>query len=147
MNLIEEIDVYKYLIFKKDGEDGPDVKGGQLDALIVHASRVQKICENGKFNRFISFCSTVLFVRIFIIAVAIISPMLAPTVQILHKYKCFSLSHYVFSFSLSLFPFCVDSVLSFVTHSITHIYAHTSHLAYLHTYANYIITITHRNIY
>lgn len=50
MNLIEEIDVHKYLVFKKDGEDGPDVKGGQLDALIVHASRVQKISENGKLT-------------------------------------------------------------------------------------------------
>lgn len=40
----------KYLVFKKDGEDGPDVKGGELDALIVHASKVQKICENGKLK-------------------------------------------------------------------------------------------------
>lgn len=53
MNLIEEIDVLKYLVFKKDGEDGPDVKGGQLDALIVHASKVQKICENGKLTTFL----------------------------------------------------------------------------------------------
>lgn len=32
---------------KKQNEDGPDVKGGQVDALIVHACRVQKITENG----------------------------------------------------------------------------------------------------
>ncbi|XP_055301073.1 guanine nucleotide-releasing factor 2 isoform X22 [Sitodiplosis mosellana] len=44
--LIEEIDVQKYLVFKKDGEDGPDVKGGELEALIVHATKVQKISEN-----------------------------------------------------------------------------------------------------
>ncbi|XP_031627497.1 guanine nucleotide-releasing factor 2-like isoform X6 [Contarinia nasturtii] len=44
--LIEEIDVQKCLVFKKDGEDGPDVKGGELDALIVHATKVQKISEN-----------------------------------------------------------------------------------------------------
>lgn len=43
----------KYLVFKKDGEDGPDVKGGELNALIVHASRVQKISENG---RLIAIC-------------------------------------------------------------------------------------------
>lgn len=33
---------------KKEGEDGPEVKGGYIDALIVHASRVQKISDNGK---------------------------------------------------------------------------------------------------
>lgn len=49
--LIEEIDVQKYLVFKKDGEDGPDVKGGELDALIVHATKVQKVSENGKLMR------------------------------------------------------------------------------------------------
>lgn len=32
---------------KKDSEDGPDVKGGELDALIVHATKVQKFSENG----------------------------------------------------------------------------------------------------
>lgn len=40
--------MHKYLVFKKDAEDGPDVKGGQLEALIVHATKVQKISENGK---------------------------------------------------------------------------------------------------
>lgn len=38
----------KFLVFKKESEDGPDVKGGELDALIVHATKVQKISENGK---------------------------------------------------------------------------------------------------
>lgn len=42
------MDVHKFLVLKKDGEDGPDVKGGELDALIVHASKVQKVSENGK---------------------------------------------------------------------------------------------------
>lgn len=41
------MDVQSYLILKKDGEDGPDVKGGPVDALIVHACKVQKITENG----------------------------------------------------------------------------------------------------
>lgn len=49
-NLVEEIDVQQYLIMKKDSEDGPDVKGGELDALIVHATKVQKFSENGKFD-------------------------------------------------------------------------------------------------
>lgn len=48
INLMEEIDVQSFLLLKKDGEDGPDVKGGQLDALIVHASKVQKVTESGK---------------------------------------------------------------------------------------------------
>lgn len=45
---MEEIDIQTYLVLKKEGEDGPDVKGGQLEALIVHASKVQKVSESGK---------------------------------------------------------------------------------------------------
>lgn len=41
-------------MLKKDGEDGPDVKGGPLDALIVHASKVQKISENGELKIILS---------------------------------------------------------------------------------------------
>lgn len=44
INLIEEIDVQKYLVL-----DGSDVKGGEINALIVHASKVQKFSENGEF--------------------------------------------------------------------------------------------------
>lgn len=50
-NIIEEIDVQAFLIMKKETEDGPDVKGGPCDALIVHACKVQKFTENGKINR------------------------------------------------------------------------------------------------
>uniref|UniRef100_A0AAG5D223 CRK SH3-binding GNRP n=1 Tax=Anopheles atroparvus TaxID=41427 RepID=A0AAG5D223_ANOAO len=42
LNLMEELDVSKYLVFKKENEDGPEVKGGHPDALIIHATRVQK---------------------------------------------------------------------------------------------------------
>lgn len=35
-------------MLKKEGEDGPDVKGGYLDALIVHAGKVQKVNESGE---------------------------------------------------------------------------------------------------
>lgn len=45
MNLIEDMEISKYLILKKEDEDGPDIKGGQADALIVHATKVQKISE------------------------------------------------------------------------------------------------------
>ncbi|XP_055526373.1 guanine nucleotide-releasing factor 2 isoform X3 [Wyeomyia smithii] len=44
-NLMEELDVSNYLVFKKENEDGPDVKGGHPDALIIHATRVQKISD------------------------------------------------------------------------------------------------------
>lgn len=45
---MEELDIQPHLVLKKDGEDGPDVKGGQLEALIVHATKVQKVTESGK---------------------------------------------------------------------------------------------------
>lgn len=48
-SLIEELDISKYLVLKKEGEDGPEVKGGYLDALIVHAGKVQKVNESGEF--------------------------------------------------------------------------------------------------
>lgn len=44
-NLMDELDVNNYLVFKKDNEDGPDVKGGHPDALIIHATKVQKISD------------------------------------------------------------------------------------------------------
>ncbi|XP_034490493.1 guanine nucleotide-releasing factor 2 isoform X2 [Drosophila innubila] len=47
-NMLEEIDITPYLILKKKDEDGPEVKGGYIDALIVHASRVQKVADNGR---------------------------------------------------------------------------------------------------
>lgn len=46
-NILEELDITPYLIFKKENEEGPEVKGGYVDALIVHACRVQKGNENG----------------------------------------------------------------------------------------------------
>ncbi|KAL7052343.1 hypothetical protein ACKWTF_004846 [Chironomus riparius] len=44
-DLIEEVEVGDHLIFKKEEEDGPDIKGGHADALIVHATKVQKVSE------------------------------------------------------------------------------------------------------
>lgn len=42
---MEVVDVNDHLIFKKEDEDGPDIKGGRADALIVHATKVQKVSE------------------------------------------------------------------------------------------------------
>ncbi|XP_037028351.1 guanine nucleotide-releasing factor 2 isoform X3 [Bradysia coprophila] len=53
-SLIEELDISKYLVLKKEGEDGPDVKGGYVDALIVHASKVQKVNESAFGEAFIT---------------------------------------------------------------------------------------------
>ena len=44
--MLEELDITPYLVLKKENDDGPDVKGGYIDALIVHASR--KVSDNGK---------------------------------------------------------------------------------------------------
>ncbi|KAL7744977.1 hypothetical protein ACLKA6_007245 [Drosophila palustris] len=53
-NMLEEIDITPYLILKKKDEDGPEVKGGYIDALIVHASRVQKVADNAFSEAFIT---------------------------------------------------------------------------------------------
>ncbi|KAM7346903.1 C3G guanyl-nucleotide exchange factor isoform 3-T3 [Cochliomyia hominivorax] len=51
-NILEEIDITPYLVFKKDNEEGPEVKGGHIDALIVHASRAQN--DNGFSEAFLT---------------------------------------------------------------------------------------------
>lgn len=56
-NLIEEMEISGYLTFKKEDEDGPDIKGGQVDALIVHATKVQKISEGKIFITFSTLIS------------------------------------------------------------------------------------------
>jgi Rap guanine nucleotide exchange factor 1 len=45
LNLIEEMDVNDYLVFKKENENEGPIEGGHVDALIVHATKVQKISE------------------------------------------------------------------------------------------------------
>lgn len=40
--LLDLLDVREYLILKKEGEEGPEIRGGPVDALIVHASKVNK---------------------------------------------------------------------------------------------------------
>lgn len=41
-SLLDLLDVREYLILKKDGEEGPEIRGGPVDALIVHASKANK---------------------------------------------------------------------------------------------------------
>lgn len=39
---LAEIDVSKWLVFKRPEEDGPDIRGGHPDALIVLATKANK---------------------------------------------------------------------------------------------------------
>ena len=52
-NLMEELDVHDYLVFKKDGDNGPMILiGGLADALIIHATKVQKASEGLSSSQF-----------------------------------------------------------------------------------------------
>ncbi|KAK7504449.1 hypothetical protein BaRGS_00004315 [Batillaria attramentaria] len=42
LNPLDDIDVSDQLIRKKEGEDGPEIRGGSIDALIVHATAAGK---------------------------------------------------------------------------------------------------------
>ncbi|XP_068248413.1 rap guanine nucleotide exchange factor 1 isoform X3 [Palaemon carinicauda] len=39
---LDLLDVKEYLIYKKEGEEGPDIRGGPVEALIVHASKANQ---------------------------------------------------------------------------------------------------------
>lgn len=43
---MEELNVFQWLVFKKPEEDGPPVRGGHADALVVHATNAVK---NGSY--------------------------------------------------------------------------------------------------
>ncbi|XP_076755651.1 C3G guanyl-nucleotide exchange factor isoform X5 [Xylocopa sonorina] len=40
--ILDELDISKYLVFKKPEEEGPDIRGGHPDALLVHATKANK---------------------------------------------------------------------------------------------------------
>lgn len=40
--ILDELDISKYLVLKKPEEDGPDIRGGQPDALLIHATKANK---------------------------------------------------------------------------------------------------------
>lgn len=42
IDLIEELDVTKHLVVKKTDEDGPEIRGGQVDGLIIMATKATK---------------------------------------------------------------------------------------------------------
>lgn len=45
MNLMEELEVNDYLVFKRDGDGPLTLVGGRAEALIIHATRAQKVLE------------------------------------------------------------------------------------------------------
>lgn len=42
IDLMEELDVNKYLVWKPPEEEGPDIRGGTIDALIIQATKATK---------------------------------------------------------------------------------------------------------
>ncbi|XP_016766839.1 guanine nucleotide-releasing factor 2 isoform X9 [Apis mellifera] len=41
-SILDELDISKYLVFKKPDEEGPDIRGGHPDALLIHATKANK---------------------------------------------------------------------------------------------------------
>ncbi|XP_016838232.1 guanine nucleotide-releasing factor 2 isoform X3 [Nasonia vitripennis] len=41
-SMLDELEINKYLVFKKPEEDGPDIRGGHPDALLIHATKANK---------------------------------------------------------------------------------------------------------
>lgn len=49
VSIMEELNVSQWLVFKKPEEDGPPVRGGHADALVVHATNAVKNGANYEF--------------------------------------------------------------------------------------------------
>ncbi|XP_046542750.1 LOW QUALITY PROTEIN: rap guanine nucleotide exchange factor 1-like [Haliotis rubra] len=47
LNPLDDVDVSDQLIRKQQGEDGPDIRGGSIDALVVHATAAGKSGSQG----------------------------------------------------------------------------------------------------
>ncbi|PSN45161.1 hypothetical protein C0J52_03933 [Blattella germanica] len=57
-NPLEELDISKYLVIKKPDEEGPDVRGGHPDSLIIHATKANK---NDRVHHAIGLIGNVFF--------------------------------------------------------------------------------------
>ncbi|XP_045467095.1 guanine nucleotide-releasing factor 2 isoform X2 [Harmonia axyridis] len=55
IDLMEKLTVDEYLVFKKPEEEGPDIRGGSIDALIIQATKATK---NGVFTYQEAFLTT-----------------------------------------------------------------------------------------
>lgn len=49
-SILDELDISKYLVFKKPDEEGPDIRGGHPDALLIHATKANKHGKNLLFK-------------------------------------------------------------------------------------------------
>lgn len=80
--LLEKLDVSEYIVNKKPGEDGPDIRGGPIDALIVHATSAtsSKQKQNSDYEYQDAFLTTY---RTFITPSELVK-------KLLHRYKKFS---------------------------------------------------------
>lgn len=45
-NVLDELDIGRFLVYKKAEEEGPDIRGGHPDALIIHATKANKNGES-----------------------------------------------------------------------------------------------------
>lgn len=54
---LEQLDITKYLVFRKPDEEGPDVRGGHPDALIIHATKANKNGELQFLDSIAGVCS------------------------------------------------------------------------------------------
>ncbi|KAG7209272.1 hypothetical protein KM043_015388 [Ampulex compressa] len=41
-SILDELDIAKHLVYKKPDEEGPDIRGGHPDALLIHATKANK---------------------------------------------------------------------------------------------------------
>lgn len=48
-----DLDISRFLVFKKQEEEGPDIRGGHPDALIIHATKANKNGKSFFVNTFI----------------------------------------------------------------------------------------------
>lgn len=53
---LEQLDITKHLVFRKSDEEGPDVRGGHPDALIIHATRANKNGESRFLDSIAAVC-------------------------------------------------------------------------------------------
>lgn len=52
-SMLDELEINKYLVLKKPEEDGPEIRGGHPDALLIHATKANKHGTYGCATRFI----------------------------------------------------------------------------------------------
>lgn len=67
-SMLDELEINKYLVFKKQEEDGPDIRGGHPDALLIHATKANKhgthqVAQYLK-HRSLGYCMNFIFLSI-----------------------------------------------------------------------------------